>query len=206
LFYTTSLICIIAYKYTSWFDPHYTTSIELLAVLSVITLLFVAYHWKSLAGFLSLKKVRWKPLLAIMAISCAFGTGLFFLQEYLNALNHNAQYRISLIFWESPYPKLYSVLFLCVQPAVIEELAFRGFIFNSLLVRYSARISMIVSSLLFALLHLSLVSVLWLFPIGWLFVYFRHHYQSLWYGIFGHFTYNFMIIFLEINRYWGFLM
>ena len=46
-------------------------------------------------------------------------------------------------------------------------------------------------------MHLQIISLLWLIPIGLVFGLLRNKYNTLWYGVIGHFVYNFSITVYE---------
>lgn len=87
-----------------------------------------------------------------------------------------------------------SFLLICIIAPVAEEALFRGVILKSFLQSYSVNASIILSSLLFALYHLTIIQIPVAFVIGcflgWLFVKTR----SLWAPVLGHFLYNAMIM------------
>ena len=100
---------------------------------------------------------------------------------------------------EASRPFLLEILFRCVQPAIFEEVAVRGFLFNNLQEVTSARSAVYITSFLFGVLHLAFMSLLWLIPIGLAFAFLRMRYHTLWYGIVGHFTYNMAITYMEFR-------
>jgi len=94
-----------------------------------------------------------------------------------------------------------AVLMVCVQPAVFEELAFRGFIQGSLLHVLSAREAILVSAGMFAILHLSIPSIPHLFLIGAVLGWLRVRTGSLYPGMIMHFTHNFLVI--AVEHFWS---
>ncbi|MBL7895686.1 MAG: CPBP family intramembrane metalloprotease [Bacteroidia bacterium] len=98
---------------------------------------------------------------------------------------------------DSPLPLLFSIISVGVFPAIFEEIAFRGILFNELKNIVSNNSTIIISTVLFTILHFSLISFLWIFPIGLLFGYLRSKYDNLIYGIIGHFVYNSSIVMIE---------
>ncbi|MBK6986473.1 MAG: CPBP family intramembrane metalloprotease [Bacteroidetes bacterium] len=69
--------------------------------------------------------------------------------------------------------------------------------FNELQKITSVSATIIITTVLFTILHFSLISFLWIFPIGMLFGYLRAKNNSLLYGIIGHFIYNSSIVLIE---------
>ncbi|HYF70621.1 MAG TPA: CPBP family intramembrane glutamic endopeptidase [Ohtaekwangia sp.] len=85
----------------------------------------------------------------------------------------------------------------CILPAVFEEVAFRGFMFTNLQAVTNTKSVIYITAFLFGVIHLSFISLLWLIPIGIVFAVLRARYNTLWYGVVGHFTYNFTITLIE---------
>ena len=197
IYFGVCFVIVSVYQFTNFLSYDYLTFIGVDLILSIYTSAFAIYYWRSIKPLLSLKTLNHIPFLYVMVIACLLGSGIFHLLMWLNDIFYNDHFQISLIFWDTAHPLIYSIIFICLQPALFEELAFRGFIFNNLLGKFSVTATFVISALLFAILHLSVISVLWLFPIGLLFAYFRYKYNSLWYGIVGHFCYNCTIILLE---------
>ena len=72
----------------------------------------------------------------------------------------------------------------------IEELVFRGFFFGSCAVRWGGGTAAIVSSVIFALIHLSLSALFPLFAIGMILCYLRHRTGSLYISMLYHGLFN----------------
>jgi membrane protease YdiL (CAAX protease family) len=86
----------------------------------------------------------------------------------------------------------------CVQPAVVEELAFRGILLGRMQLSISARQAILVSALLFAILHLSIPSFGHLLVIGLCLGYLRVKSGSLYPCVLMHFAHNAMVITAEV--------
>ena len=54
-----------------------------------------------------------------------------------------------------------------------------------------------ITAFVFGIIHLAVISMLWLVPLGLIFGMLRAKYNTLWYGVIGHFTYNLGFILLE---------
>lgn len=93
------------------------------------------------------------------------------------------------------------ILIVCVQPAIFEELGFRGVILPALQPTLAPLEAVFVSALLFMTLHLSIPSFPHLFLIGLALGYLRVRTRSLLPGMLMHFTHNLLCVVAE--RYWG---
>jgi membrane protease YdiL (CAAX protease family) len=86
------------------------------------------------------------------------------------------------------------VLLICVQPAVIEELAFRGIILSALRDALSDGEAIVVSAMMFMIIHCSVISLPQLLTLGLVLAWLRVRTGSLWPGIVLHFSHNFLVI------------
>lgn len=92
------------------------------------------------------------------------------------------------------HPFVWEVVLMAVLPPIMEELAFRGIIFTGLSRTLGVAESMIISSFAFALLHLSLPSIITHLPLGLYFCFLRHRSRSLWPSMLAHCLHNVGVI------------
>ena len=93
-------------------------------------------------------------------------------------------------------------LLIAVQPAVIEEIAFRGIIFSRLQTVLSPIETVFVSALMFMIIHLAVPSFPHLFVMGLALGWLRLVTGSLWPGMVLHFGHNLLCILFEQWRLW----
>lgn len=101
---------------------------------------------------------------------------------------------------------LLSIMFFlsCIVAPFAEEVIFRGIVYAGLKDRFSTRLSMILSSLIFALLHNEIFVLPSLFIFGIFLSYLFEKYQNIWLSISVHFFNNFFTtIFVLIVKYLG---
>jgi membrane protease YdiL (CAAX protease family) len=84
----------------------------------------------------------------------------------------------------------WSVLFLCVTPPVVEELAFRGVIYGLLRRHLPGWEALVLSSFAFAILHLSIPTLVTHVPLGLYFCWLRQRGGSLWPSMVAHGLHN----------------
>lgn len=89
-----------------------------------------------------------------------------------------------------------SVITVCLVAPVIEEMLFRGVILRSFLLNYSAPNAIILSSLLFAIFHLTISQLPAAFILGCLLGWLYLRTRSLWPSILAHFLNNSFAILL----------
>ncbi|MGL4773218.1 MAG: lysostaphin resistance A-like protein [Clostridium sp.] len=85
---------------------------------------------------------------------------------------------------------LYFILSAVVVAPIIEEIIFRGVVLGGLLNRYSPKKAIIISSLLFALMHMNIHQGINAFILGSLFGYIYYKTKSLYLTMFCHFVNN----------------
>jgi len=168
-------------------------------IFSSLVLFFSLCYFKNLAEGLSLKKIKWTLLLLLIPACLLFAFAVYYGADYLNkTVFVKESEEMYSIYQSTAYPIFYTFLFTAVQPAIFEELAFRGFIYKNLEKISSPKAAIIVSAFMFAILHLSFISLIWLVPMGLVYALLRHKYQVLWYGMVAHFTHNSTVILIQL--------
>lgn len=203
VYYFLTLIILAVYKLTSLFDD----SFESLVIVTVVDVILVLFFWfyfsKSLAPLFSVRSVQIPIILKVIAGCIAGAVAVYYIADLINlALFDDTSYSYG-IFMGTSHPELYAILFVCVQPAIFEEVAFRGFLFNNIQEVAPKDATVYITAVLFGIMHLAFLGLFYLIPIGIAFALLRSKYNTLWYGIIGHFIYNFTITALEyINLYY----
>ncbi|MEI7595727.1 MAG: CPBP family intramembrane glutamic endopeptidase [Bacteroidota bacterium] len=171
-------------------------------IFAAIILVFYFIDTKSINKLIKFNKPKRLLLIKIIIFAPLFAILVSLIAGFLNqSIFDKSQITYYEQFIDSPAPIFFSILSIGLFPAIFEEIAFRGIVFNELTKITSIKSTIIISAILFTILHLSLLSTLWIFPIGLIFGYFRAKYRSLWYGIIGHFIYNSSIVLIEIIMY-----
>jgi membrane protease YdiL (CAAX protease family) len=200
IYYFATLFLLSLYKLTTLFPD----GIEGLTIVStidiVITIGLWAYFFDNLKPLFSLRTLVLKLVLITLAGACVSAIIVSYVADLINISLFDDGYYSPYLYQDTSRPLLWAIIMTCVQPAIFEEVAFRGFIFTNLQVLSSPKGAVYISAILFGIMHLAFISLLWLIPLGIAFAMLRMKYKTLWYGIIGHFTYNFTIIFLEF--YW----
>jgi membrane protease YdiL (CAAX protease family) len=91
----------------------------------------------------------------------------------------------------------YSIAFV---PAIFEELAFRGVLYNYLDTFLDERLVVMVTGFAFAAIHLNFFSLIWLVPFGIFIGSLRRKYNTLWYGVIFHFVFNITACVFDLYR------
>jgi membrane protease YdiL (CAAX protease family) len=127
--------------------------------------------------------------------TCALATGLLYLVGRIMPLQEE---NYSNAFLDAGYPWWLPFIVTAVQPAIFEELAFRGVITGRLRCTLESRETLIVTALLFATLHLSPISFVHLFVMGLVLGFVRERTRSLYPGMLIHFCHNGYIVLAEL--------
>jgi uncharacterized protein len=93
---------------------------------------------------------------------------------------------------------LLEILFVSILPGLLEEFLFRGILFSHLLKLTTPKVTIAITAILFAFVHFSMLSLLWLVPIGLVLGYLRYRYRSVFYSIFFHVFYNACAFFVQM--------
>jgi len=199
VYFFLNLLVICIYKYSNLVEDTFENMLYADGIISSITLIFVAIFYNDLMEIFKLQKLSLNPLAKMIALVVAGAVVVNFLANYISQALYEEIYYYTLIFTDYPYPVLYAILFVCLQPAIFEELAFRGFLFRFAEKLSSPKTAILVTALLFGIMHMDLIALLWLLPLGYVFGYFRYKYKSIWYGVIGHFVYNLVILLFEFK-------
>jgi membrane protease YdiL (CAAX protease family) len=180
------------------FKSNYITSLITDLIFAGIVITFFLLNYKVLIAFIR-PKVSNVKLLIILCVS--FPAFAFIITHFADFLNQSSFNSNNSSYYEhysdSPFPLLFCIISIGVFPAIFEEIAFRGILFNELKNIMSVNATIILTTILFTILHFSFISFLWIFPIGLLFGYLRSKYNTLIYGIIGHFIYNTSIVLIQ---------
>jgi membrane protease YdiL (CAAX protease family) len=89
-----------------------------------------------------------------------------------------------------------------ITPAVCEEILFRGYLMQNIAQKNSIRKAIILSAIIFALIHFNIVGIIPIFVIGLCLGYLFYYTQSIIPPMILHFINNFFIV-LSVNYYYG---
>jgi uncharacterized protein len=165
----------------------------------------LALIWCGIFGQEILALLKRLPSLGVLALSAALAVGTYLTAHTALALLTNMfgleQLDYLPGFFDAGYGWLAPILVVCVQPAVFEELAFRGVILSSLEPVLGSKEALLVSALMFAILHLSVPSIPHLFVLGLVLAWLKQKTGSLYAGMVTHFTHNLLCLIVEQNRW-----
>jgi hypothetical protein len=159
-----------------------------LAYLLPVTVIFAwrGIPWRTI-GF---GKFDWSTL----GIGCGllvFGYGIIFIHNLiLMALGFDTQGDAIVEVFELLQNPFWFFLVGAVLAPVVEEICFRGFLFQGFRARYGWITSMLLTSTIFAIAHLNLASLIPTFILGNLLAYLYQRTNSIWPGVILHVLIN----------------
>jgi len=188
-FYSIELIVCLLVTYVDSFKT--LRGVLVFDAVSVInTLVFGAIILKDLKDALAWNNFSWLKLFQYMFIAILFSIAVQFLTRLMNENIFDEEYYYYYAFINTSYPKIFMLLVIAVQPAIFEELAFRGIITSQLKKITDARQTIFITAFVFAIIHLSFLSLIWLLPFAVLLGYIRERENTIWYGVLMHFSFN----------------
>jgi uncharacterized protein len=112
----------------------------------------------------------------------------------LNTMMHTPDESMSKPFLQAGYSWAAVILFICVQPALIEELAFRGVIFAGITKALSSSETILVSAMMFMILHLAPARFPHTLALGIGAGFLRYRTKSIYPCMLMHFSHNLLCI------------
>jgi len=197
LFYIAFLVFAIVSYVVYLESDSLITEIALESIFILLTVLFSLIDAKSILTLYTFKFINWKNLLFSVGFPIFTAGIVYFGLDWLNQILYEENYNLFYNYMGYDNSFLWAFLFIVIIPPVFEELAFRGFLFNQLRNVASPNVTILATAFIFALVHFSLISILWIFPFGIVLGYLRHRYRTLWLGMIVHFIHNLIILLLD---------
>lgn len=199
IFYFIYLFICLVVKHSSWFNS-YEELFWVEIVLALITLRFVWLNRREMRPVLRFNHFKWYILFGVMAIAAIASCLVSFSVREVNVTFFDTDisyYGAYKIYSYSIPLMLYSI---ALTPAIFEEMAFRGVMYNYCSSFLDDRLVVAVTAFLFAIMHLSLISLVWLIPFGFFIGHLRRKYNTIWYGVVFHFMFNFTACIVDLYR------
>jgi uncharacterized protein len=198
-FYVAYLFICLTVKYTNWFSS-YDRLFWIEILIAVITILFARVNLRSLKPVLKFNNFGWGRLITVISAALVFSSvvNVFITQINISIFGTNKSLYEGYRIYHFPILLMfYSIAFV---PALFEELAFRGILYNYLNTFLDERLVVMVTGISFAAIHLNFFSLIWLIPFGIFIGTLRRKYNTLWYGIIFHFVFNITACLFDLYR------
>lgn len=199
-FYFLQLLLIAVLSFVEN-EANFVNSIIESSIYAIIVVLFFLLDSSKTSSLFAIERLKPMLLIGIVVLMPVFSLGVHYGLVALAELFNLSVPVYYFNFIDSPAPFLFAFVSVAVFPAVFEEIAFRGIIFGRLTDITRLKQAIFLSALMFTILHLSLLSFVWIFPFGLFLGYLRARYRTIWYGIICHLMHNGTIIFLEFLEF-----
>ena len=180
-----------------------STEIILELIFIGITLGFSLSDWSAIKPLYSFKNLEWKGLVTSLVLPLISVVVVYFLISEVNLYLFEEDPSIMEDYDYYDRPFLWAFIFISLVAPIFEELAFRGFLYNQMRDIASAQTTILATGFMFALIHLSLFSFIWIFPFGIALGYLRYKYKTLWWGMLVHFLHNTAVLAMDYHEYYG---
>ncbi|MEP0265295.1 CPBP family intramembrane glutamic endopeptidase [Dokdonia sp.] len=201
-FYVAFLVLAIVNNTVFATDYSFTSEVIIEVAFIVITLGFCFLDWRAIIRLYIIRDIDVKGILMTLLIPIGSAVVVYYGIDWINeALGEYGDSNMFAEYVAYENSLFWAIFFIAILPPIFEELAFRGFLFNELRKVSSVQVTIIGTSFLFALVHFSLISFIWIFPFGIFLGYLRQRYQTLWLGMIVHFIHNFLVLMLDYYFY-----
>jgi membrane protease YdiL (CAAX protease family) len=199
IFYFIYLFICLLIKHSSWFDS-YDELFWVEIILAAITLRFVWLNWAQIKPVLRFNNFKWYVLSGVVLIAIAGSLLVTISVRELNVTFFHNDFSYYEAYRLYHYPVLVMIYSIALMPAIFEELAFRGVMYNYCENFLDERLVVALTAFLFAIMHLNLMSLVWLIPFAFFIGSLRRKYNTIWYSIIFHFTFNLTACLFDLYR------
>lgn len=203
VFYVVFLLfAVVSYFLYSEYPTSLNVELAIEGTFALLVVGFSLLDYKGILKLYKLPKIDWKIVIFTVVFPIFSAFTVYYTIEYANTYlfeNLDDNYYESYTYLDNPL--FWAIIFTAIMPPIFEELAFRGFLFNQLQKVASEKVTIIATAFIFALVHFSFISLIWILPFGLILGYIRSKYNTLWYGIVIHFIHNFIVLILEYYTY-----
>ncbi|WP_170113608.1 CPBP family intramembrane glutamic endopeptidase [Mucilaginibacter yixingensis] len=166
--------------------------------LAAIAVAFFVAGWHNNRYLLRWNNFSFSKLCLYCAVAFSFALLVHYAITWLNVKLFSRHLYYYLFFRENGHGAVWMIFSIAVYPALFEELAYRGYVLEKLGTITDVRQAIFITSLLFAVIHLSFLSLFWLIPFSLFLAHVRAKEQTLWYGSAIHFCFNLTVCLLEL--------
>ena len=197
LFYGIYIIVCAVSTFVGYFKTiGWSLVIEI--IIAGTAVIFFAYNWDNCKNLLRWPSFSWQKVAAYGAIAMAGGVVIHYVAGWVNVTIFSRDYDYYSTFTGLPGAPYLFIFFFAVTPALFEELGFRGYLLQSLLNIADTSQAVFISAFLFAIIHLSVISLFWLIPFALFLGYTRVKENTIWYGVVFHFCFNLTACLFEL--------
>jgi uncharacterized protein len=195
-FYAIELIVLLVADYTDWFDS-FNNYLMLHVIMGANVILFCGFFFDDIKPVLHFKSLSIGKVLKYSGITLLAALLVQYSMHWLNISLFETDGYFKYYFLGKDYSLLWMIGLIALYPAIFEEFAYRGFLNSKLEQIFDAQHAMYITAFCFALIHLSFLSLIWLFPFAVYLGYMRKKENTIWYGVICHFIFNSTACILE---------
>ena len=195
-FIIDAVICCVA-GFVKFFHT-LSWSISVDCLLAVTAVVFFALNWSKYRSLLTWHNFSPAKLLGYCAIAVGASVLVSFFVDWVNHSLFSKHFSYYAFYAPYKHGAELTIFFTAVMPALFEELGYRGFLLGKLLAITEQKQAILISSFLFAIMHTSFISLVWLIPFALWQGYIRVKQNTIWYGVCTHFCFNFTVCITEI--------
>lgn len=199
-FFSINLVACLLFNFWPPAAQGLTGLVIIDSFLFACALVFAYIMRRDIFPLLSWKSFRWWKLLVLIVVAIFSAVLINQGVKWINRFIFERELFYYASFKHLQHPKTAMLLLIAVLPALSEELAYRGIIQAGLLKIIHGRHAVVITALLFAIIHMSLISFFWLLPFALLLGWLRQREKTLWYGIVVHFFFNATTVMLELYQ------
>lgn|GEM_PF-323880 len=202
LFYAIEIIiCCVASNVTFFKTLNWSIFFDFL--FAIIGVIFFCDKWQANRHTLKWPNFSFLKVCLYAVLAITASVGVSYCTKWLNHTLFSQEMYYYGVYASSSYGKLLMIFFVAVMPALFEELAFRGYLLQNLTYLADSKQAVFISAFLFAIIHMSFLSLFWLIPFALFIGFLRIKEQTIWYGVVIHFFFNLTACMLELNSIYG---
>lgn len=162
---------------------------HILLILLITTIIFIPILYKVFKKYKSCEKIKFDKFYIILGICVALTYNLY--------LSFIIPYQVSNL------PLYVQIISSGIIGPILEELLFRGIVYNKLKEFNKVSTAMIISTIIFSLMHFSLIDSIYTLFMGHLLVYVYEKYKNLKYSMIVHIFSNVSVIIIGLVIVWN---
>jgi len=198
LFYGIDIVACCLVKFADFFQ-NLSRFLFFDILMAITAIIFFADNWTENKKLLTWRNFSWQKLAAYGAIAIASQIVVHYSVTWLNIAIYNKD-DVYYTYLNGNYAAvIFLISFTAVMPALFEELGYRGYLMQTLLKVTDQEQAIYISAFLFAIIHMSVISLFWLIPFALFLGITRMRENTLWYGIFIHFCFNLTACVFELR-------
>jgi len=199
LFFFIYLFVCLVVRFTGLFN-NYNNLIWVEVFLGAVILIYAAINFRGIKPILKFRNFNWIRLTGCISLAVIASVIINILISQLNISFFGTDESFYGRYSIYSMPVLVMVYSIAVYPALFEELAFRGIIYNYLNSFLNEQLVVIITGFMFAIVHLNFISLFWLVPFGVLVGAMRKRFGTIWYGVIFHFTFNLIAVLFDLYK------